>query len=812
MPQPAFNKNFELLAAHVTIMEEAGMTQVICTAQAAQAERLHSIIAGINSGQKELDYVLLGLHEGFIDRASQMCCYTDHQIFARYHKYTLHGELKKSERLTMQELGDLKVGDYVVHIDHGIGIFGGLVKQTDNGKPREFIKLIYSDGDVLMVSVHGLHRIARYRGKDAEPPKVYKLGSGTWAKLKQNAKNKVKDIARDLIALYAKRRESKGFAFSPDTYMQHELEASFIYEDTPDQAKTTAAVKADMEQPIPMDRLICGDVGFGKTEIAIRAAFKAVADGKQAGVLVPTTILALQHCKTFARRLKNLPCRVEYLSRFKTPAEIRRILADLQAGKIDILIGTHKLLGKEVKFKDLGLLIVDEEQKFGVSAKEKLRRMRLNVDTLTLTATPIPRTLQFSLIGARDLSIIQTPPPNRQPVTTEVHEFDAEVVQSAIIQELERGGQVFFVHNRIHNIGEMEALVQRLCPHASVVSAHGQMEGSEMERRVMAFINGEYDVLVSTNIVENGIDIPNANTMIVNQAHHFGLSDLHQLRGRVGRSNVKAYCLLLTAPAEVLTREAQQRLRALEQFAELGSGFQIAMQDLDIRGAGNLLGSEQSGFIMDIGFETYQKILNEALAELRQEEALPPPVIPDGQGDAAHAGTAAAGVQGAFVADCIIETDLELLIPDEYVSSSAEKVKLYREIDNLQDEESIARFSAGLADRFGPMPAQARELLGVVRLRQMGIRLGFEKIVIKNGIMVAHFVSSTSSAYYKLPLFGSILHNIGRQAARMRLKQHNKRLSLAVQGVASIEDAKAALQSLTLSTANNEASSTVNFS
>jgi transcription-repair coupling factor (superfamily II helicase) len=797
IPQPAFNKNFELLATHIATMEEAGYAQIILTEHVAQAERLHSIIVNINQAHKELDYVLLGLHEGFTDKATQTCCYTDHQIFARYHKFTLHGEIKKSERLTIQELNALQVGDYVVHVDHGVGVFGGLVKQMVNGKPHEYIKLVYRDGDVLMVSVHGLHRISRYKGKDSEPPKIYKLGSGLWAKLKQNAKSKVKDIARDLIALYAKRKDSKGFAFAADTYLQHELEASFIYEDTPDQAKATLAVKADMEESAPMDRLICGDVGFGKTEIAIRAAFKAVCDSKQVGVLVPTTILALQHYKTFSRRLKEFPCKVEYLSRFKTAAEAKKILADLEAGKIDILIGTHKLLSKEVKFKDLGLLVVDEEQKFGVASKEKLRQMRLDVDTLTLTATPIPRTLQFSLMGARDLSIIHTPPPNRQPVHTEVHEFNEEIIQLAINQELERGGQVFFVHNRVSNILDVELMLRRLCPHAATITAHGQMEGNEMEKRVVAFINGEYDVLISTNIVENGIDIPNANTMIINQAHHFGLSDLHQLRGRVGRSNVKAHCYLLTAPPEVLTREAQQRLHALEQFADLGSGFNIAMQDLDIRGAGNLLGGEQSGFITDIGFETYQKILNEALAELRSDSTSTNDQVPTTkeQDDTALVNSNWSMVNG-FVADCGVETDLEVLLPDSYVNNITEKIKLYREMDDLQNEESIAQFSAQLVDRFGAMPVQVQELLNVVRLRQLGMQMGFEKIVLKNGIMVAYFVNNADSTYYKTPLFASILQNINAHPARMRVKEQNGKLSLVAQQTDSIDKAMKVLQML----------------
>ncbi|MDR1226507.1 MAG: transcription-repair coupling factor [Prevotellaceae bacterium] len=792
-PQPVFNKNFDLLAANLKESQEQGLTNLLLSDNSAQIERLESILQNINPEFQKLDGVALALHEGFVDSSSKMCCYTDHQIFARYHRFKLHGELERSEQLTIQELNSLQVGDYVVHIDHGVGVFGGLVKQEVNGKPHEFIKLTYKDGDVLFVSVHGLHRIFRYKGKDGEPPKVYKLGTGTWQKLKQNAKSKAKDIAKDLIALYAKRKSTPGFAFSPDSYLQHELEASFIYEDTPDQAKTTAAVKVDMEASNPMDRLVCGDVGFGKTEVAIRASFKAVTDSKQVAVLVPTTILALQHFKTFTRRLRNLPCKVEYLSRFKSAAEAKKILADLAGGKIDIIIGTHKLLGKDVKFKDLGLLVIDEEQKFGVSSKEKLRQLRLNVDTLTLTATPIPRTLQFSLMGARDLSIIQTPPPNRQPVSTELHTFNEDVIREAIDYEVSRGGQVFFVHNRVQDIQSVEDIIRKLCPTAKTVIAHGQMDGAEMEKRVVEFIMGEHDVLVATSIIENGIDIPNANTIIINQAQNFGLSDLHQLRGRVGRSNRKAFCFLLTPPPTVLTAEARRRLRAIEEFSDLGSGFNIAMQDLDIRGAGNLLGGEQSGFIAEIGFETYQKILNEALMELREEGDLP-----EVQSSGKTATQNVFGItQGnAYITDCNIETDLELLLPDSYVSNTTEKIRLYREMDNLQDEQAIAQLRERLVDRFGQLPMQAEELLNVVRLRQMAITLGFEKIILKNNILVAYFVSNQMSQYYQTPTFTGVLQRINAKPLQFKVKEQNGKLSFVAQKVSTIAQAMNVLGNL----------------
>ncbi|MDR2814321.1 MAG: transcription-repair coupling factor [Prevotellaceae bacterium] len=799
-PQPAFNKNFDLLAANLKENEDNGFDNFLLSDSMLQAERIAGILTSINGETRGFEQTPVALHEGFVDSGSKMCCYTDHQLFARHHRYKLHGVPDKSEQLTVRELSSLQMGDYVVHIDHGVGMFGGLVKQRLNGKLQEFVKLVYRDGDVLFVSVHGLHRISRYKGKDSVPPKIYKLGTDAWQKLKNVTKSKVKDIAKDLVALYAQRKSAKGFAFSADSYLQHELEASFIYEDTPDQLKVTQAVKADMEDETPMDRLVCGDVGFGKTEVAMRAAFKAVADSKQVAVLVPTTILALQHYKTFSRRLHNFPCRIDYLSRFKSPAEAKRALAELAGGKIDIIIGTHKLLGSAVTFKNLGLLIIDEEQKFGVKAKEKLRQLRVSVDTLTLTATPIPRTLQFSLMGARDLSIIQTPPPNRQPVATEQHAFSEDVIRNAIEYEVSRGGQVFFVHNRVQDILSVEELVRKICPHVTVTVAHGQMEGNEMEKRVVDFIMGEYDVLIATSIIENGIDIPNANTIIINHAHNFGLSDLHQLRGRVGRSNRKAFCYLLTPPSALLTDEARRRLRAIEEFSELGSGFNIAMQDLDIRGAGNLLGGEQSGFIAEIGFETYQKILNEALSELREEEwasAQPQESVREpGKATAAEYPPPQRDSAWSALLDCAIETDMELLIPDSYVSNVSEKILLYRELDNLQTEDEIAEFHTRMTDRFGAMPPEAEELLNVVRLRQAAVVLGFEKIILKNNLMIAYFVNNQLSSYYKSVTFEAVMQRIASRPLQFKVKEQNGKLSLVAPRVSSIAQAMYVLKSI----------------
>ncbi len=782
-PQPSFNKNFDLLAANIRENQVKGYTTVILADTTQQQERLRQIFSSIASGDVQVEYNNLTLHEGFIDNAIKRCFYTDHQIFQRYQRVKLRGNLDKSEALTLQELNSLQTGDYVVHIDHGVGVFGGLVKTTVNGTVQEAIKLTYRDNDVLFVNIQGLHRISRYKSKDGEPPKIYKLGTGAWQKLKQTTKKKVKDIARELIALYAKRKVTEGFAFTPDTFLQHELEASFIYEDTPDQEKATIAVKEDMESPNPMDRLVCGDVGFGKTEVAIRAAFKAACDNKQVAVLVPTTILSLQHYKTFGDRLKEFPVRVEFISRLKSAKEIKTILHDVEEGKVTILIGTHRVLSKDVKFKDLGLLIVDEEQKFGVGAKEKLRQLRLNVDTLTLTATPIPRTLQFSLLGARDLSIINTPPPNRHPIVTELHTFNENIIREAITYEVNRGGQVFFIHNRIHDIKEVEDIIRRICPGVKTGIGHGQMEPKQLEEVMLDFMAGDFDVLISTTIVESGLDIPNANTIIINAAQNFGLSDLHQLRGRVGRSSRKAFCYLLAPPPVALTDEARRRLKAIEEFSDLGSGFNIAMQDLDIRGAGNLLGGEQSGFISDIGFETYQRILNEALQELHEEALLETmeegkevqPMLPDSK--------------ASFVSDCYIETDFEALFPDEYIGSTAEKIRLYKELDGMDSDIELQRFQNKLVDRFGTPPPAAEELFNIVRLRQRATSLGFERIIMKNGVLVAYFISNQLSPYYRTSLFAQVLQYIQSRSRLFRVKESNGKLSLTVVNISSVSQA-----------------------
>ena len=790
-PQPQFNKKFELLAEDIRANRERGYETCLLSANKAQIERLSNIFNSIGEKNVTFDSVPLTLHAGFIDHAAKRCCYTDHQIFDRHQRYRIRGEIDRSESLTIQELNSLKIGDYVVHIDHGVGRFGGLTRTVENGKIHEAIKLVYRDGDVLLVNVHALHRISKYKDKDSEPPKIYKLGSGAWQRMKLNTKKAVKDIARELIALYARRKASEGFAFSPDSYMQHELEASFIYEDTPDQQTATQLVKQDMESRTPMDRLVCGDVGFGKTEIAVRAAFKAVTDSKQVAVLVPTTILALQHYRTFNERLKDFPVRIEHLSRAKSAKETRQILEEVAEGRIDILVGTHKILGKSVKYKDLGLLIIDEEQKFGVAAKEKLRQLKANIDTLTLTATPIPRTLQFSLMGSRDLSVITTPPPNRQPVATESHLFDEEIIREAIEYELARNGQVYFVHNRIETIGEIEAMIRRLCPTARTAVGHGRMDAREMENLMMDFIYGEFDVLIATSIIESGVDVPNANTIIIDRAQNFGLSDLHQLRGRVGRSNRKAFCYLLTPPDETLSSDARRRLRAIEEFSDLGSGFNIAMQDLDIRGAGNLLGGEQSGFIADIGFETYQKILNEAIAELREEECARTGNAPD-----AASGLPAQLTGAAFLSDCQIETDREAFLPDDYVGSSAEKIRLYRELDGLADEEKLSVFEANLMDRFGPVPAPTRELFDVVRMRRLCIALGFEKAIVKNGILILKFIEDQNSPYYKSELFDRLLRIATREGSKFIFRQNNNKLSVVVRNIGNIAEATAVLRQL----------------
>ena len=777
-PQPSFNKNFDLLAAEIERRNKEGYTVSIFSENLNQTERLKSIFSSLEGRDVRFVPVNTSIHEGFTDHNAKICIFTDHQIFDRYHRVKTNRSVEKSERLTINELNAFQIGDYIVHIEHGVGVFGGLVKTNINGKVQEAVKLIYRDGDVIFLSIHALHRISRYKSKDSEPPKVYKLGTGAWNKLKSQAKSKAKDIAADLIELYAKRREAKGFAFSADSYMQQELEASFIYEDTPDQFKATQSVKEDMERDYPMDRLICGDVGFGKTEVAIRAAFKAAADSKQVAVLVPTTILALQHYKTFTSRLREFPCNIQYLSRLKSAKDIKEIAAAIESGKIDIIIGTHRLLNKEIKFKDLGLLVIDEEQKFGVAAKERLRQLKASIDTLTLTATPIPRTLQFSLLGARDLSIINTPPPNRLPVQTEVIDFDEELISDAINFEIERGGQVFFVHNRVEDIKAVEDIIKRLCPKAKTCIGHGQMEPASLEKVILDFMLGDYDVLIATTIVENGIDIPNANTIIINQAQNFGLSDLHQLRGRVGRSNKKAFCYLVVPSSLAITEEARRRLRAIEAFSDLGSGFNIAMQDLDIRGAGNLLGAEQSGFIADMGFETYQRILAEAVEEIRAERGLEhTPVIAGGKS------------RDEFVTDCTIDTDLEILIPDDYVSMTAEKIRLYKEMDTVESEKELAAMFASMEDRFGPAPQQTRELADTVRLRWLAMELGFEKIVLKNNLFIGYFISNQMSGYYKSARFESLLNFIQRQNRRFELKEQNEKLYVIIKRVDSIEKA-----------------------
>ena len=787
-PQPKFNKNFEMLADDMIRGALRGYDTYILSENKAQVERLENIFHQIGRGQAVVRSLSTTLHEGFVDNDLKLCLYTDHQIFDRYQRYRINGEIRRDEQMTVAELNQLRPGDYVVHIDHGVGRFDGLVKiAAGDGRMQEAIKLVYKDGDVLFVNVHSLHRISRYKSGDGEPPKVYKLGNGAWQKLKNATKKAVKDISRELIALYAKRKASKGYAFSHDSYLQHELEASFRWEDTPDQQSATAAIKKDMESDQPMDRLVCGDVGFGKTEVAIRAAFKAAVDGKQVAVLVPTTILALQHYRSFTERLRDFPVRVEYINRTKSTKEVSQIREDLASGKIDILIGTHKMLGKQIVFRDLGLLIIDEEQKFGVAAKEKLTEMSVSVDTLTLTATPIPRTLQFSLMGSRDLSVISTPPPNRQPILTESHVFSEEIIRDAVEAELARGGQVYFVHNRVEDLPALQGLITRLCPKARVAVGHGKMPAEQLEKLIMDFIYGEFDVLVSTTIVENGIDIPNANTIIVDNAQNFGLSDLHQLRGRVGRSNQKGYCYLLSPPDELLSSDARRRLRAIEEFSDLGSGFNIAMQDLDIRGAGNLLGAEQSGFIADIGFETYQKIMNEAVAELRAE-GLHVPGLSDGEQEVVE--------QMRFIDDAHIDIEVEAALPDAYVSQQAERLKLYRELDSTKDEEALQAFESRLADRFGPLPRAAKELLNVVRLRWEAIRLGMERVKVKNGLMIVHFVGEQDSPYYKSDTFMDLLRKVTQNPGRFVLKQHNNRLAMTVRNVKDIEDAYKTLQQL----------------
>ncbi len=779
-PQPVFNKNFELLLSDIRTRLENNYQVYIFGEKESQLERLRSIM--LQDEQALLPGFVKGknIHAGFIDNEDRICCYTDHEIFDRFHRVRLRRTVEKSEQLTLNDLSSFNLGDYVVHIDHGVGVFGGLVKMTDDkGRVHEVVKLIYKDNDVVFVSVHSLHKISRFRSKEGEMPRINKLGSRTWSTMKSSAKSRVKDIAKELIQLYARRRASRGFAFSADTYLQEELESSFMYEDTPDQEKATKAVKQDMEDNCPMDRLVCGDVGFGKTEIAIRAAFKAVCDSKQVAVLVPTTILALQHFETFKARLKDLPCTVEYVSRLRTAKEITDIKKRLKEGKIDILIGTHKILGTGFEFKDLGLLVIDEEQKFGVAAKEKLRHLRASVDTLTLTATPIPRTLQFSLLGARDLSIISTPPPNRIPIQTEIILFDEQEIKSIINYELNRGGQVFFLHNKVEELPAIHDILHRLVPDMRICVAHGQMEPKELENKMLDFIRGDYDMLLCTTIIENGLDIPNANTIIVNQAQNIGLSDLHQLRGRVGRSNRKAFCYLVVPPLVTITDDARRRLKAIEEFSDLGSGFNIAMQDLDIRGAGNLLGAEQSGFIADMGFETYQKILAEAMEELGMETGL-----------------STRQAREAYVEDCTVETDQPALIPDGYIDITAEKIRIYKQLDSLTDDREIDRLGRQLEDRFGTMPEEVKNLLDVVKIRNLGARSGFEKIIIKNGMQIMFFVSNPMSGYYQSKQFERIIGKLNDQPALYKVNQDNGKLRTVTRGVDSMEKALQVLQRL----------------
>ncbi len=771
-PQPAFNRQFDLLIKD--LKEKKDYQIYIFSENAKQLHRLQTIFDDLKA---ELVFhpIIFSIHSGFVDDDLKLVCYTDHEIFQRYHKYRIKQAYNKNKAITLRTLRELQQGDYVTHIDHGVGVYSGLQKIEVNGKLQEAVRLIYKDKDVLYVNINSLHKIAKYTGKDGSAPKVNKLGSDVWNKLKEKTKTKVKEIAFDLIKLYAKRKAQQGFAHTPDNYMQTELEASFIYEDTPDQSKATADVKKDMESESPMDRLICGDVGFGKTEVAIRAAFKTCVDGKQAAVLVPTTILAFQHYKTFSERLKEFPVTVDFMNRFKAAKEKKETLEKLKAGKIDILIGTHGIIGKEVHFKDLGILIVDEEQKFGVAHKEKIKTIRTAVDCLTLTATPIPRTLQFSLMGARDLSIINTPPPNRQPIQTEVQVYKEDLIREAIYFETERGGQIFFIHNRVAGLAEMATLIQGLCPDLSIGYAHGQMEGHQLEERILDFIDRKYDVLVCTNIVESGVDIPNVNTIIVNNAHHFGLSDLHQLRGRVGRSNKKAFCYLLAPPMSTLPSDSCKRLQTLEQHSELGSGFQIAMRDLDIRGAGNLLGGEQSGFMADIGFEMYQKVLDEAIRELKRTEFK-------------DLFKEEISRQDDYVQDCTIDTDLEILIPDEYVENIGERLSLYQRLDNCESDDELVTMHAELADRFGTVPHQVDDLFETVKCRKLAISLGFEKMSLKNDTLRCHFINKPDSPYFESDTFQRMIEYLQTQTNKAKLKQTGKLFLLVAEPVPSMKE------------------------
>lgn len=787
--QPIFHKNFDLVAATFKKFQELGYLIYICSDSKKQIDRIRAIFAD-RGDRIDFHGVERTLHEGFSDEYLRVCFFTDHQLFDRYHKYNLKSDRARSGKMvhTLKEMNQFTPGDYVVHQDHGIGKFAGLIRIPNGETTQEVIKLIYQNNDVVIVPIHSLHKVSKYKGKEGEPPRLNKLGTGAWEKLKDRTKGKIKDIARDLIKLYAKRREEKGFAYSPDSFMQRELEASFIYEDTPDQSKATLEVKQDMESNVPMDRLVCGDVGFGKTEIAIRAAFKAVADDKQVAVLVPTTVLAYQHYQTFKERLKDFPCRVDYLSRARPASQAREVLKKLKSNEVNVIIGTHRILGKDVEFKDLGLLIIDEEQKFGVSVKEKLRQLKVNVDTLTLTATPIPRTLQFSLMGARDLSVIATPPPNRYPIQTEVHLFDKAVIVDAINFEMSRNGQVFFVNNRISGLMDLKLMIEREIPDCRVAIGHGQMEPKKLELLILDFVNHEYDVLLATTIIESGIDIPNANTILINQAHHFGLSDLHQMRGRVGRSNKKAFCYLLAPPLHSLTPDAKRRLQAIENFSDLGSGIHIAMQDLDIRGAGNMLGAEQSGFIADLGYETYQKILTEAVHELKIDEfseLYTEKEETDGQ------------VLGEdFVKECQIESDLEILLPDTYVTGSSERMLLYRELDTLVLDEDVAAYRKRLEDRFGPLPKETEELLAIVPLRRLAVRLGAERLFLKNRRMTLFFVSDNDSPFYESKSFGKSIEYMMQHPKRCDLREKKGKRSMVIKPVPDVNTAVSILKEI----------------
>ena len=790
-PQPLLHKNFELLRQSFADFQLQGYHLYILADSHKQLQRLQDILQNADSQPMTVNYVDTTIHAGFVDHDQRMCVFTDHEIFDRFHKYSLRSEKARSGKaaLTLKEIQQFEIGDYVVHVDHGIGKFGGLVRMpiqtaqpgnSSSQKYQEMIKIIYQGGGSIYVSIHSLYKVSKYKAQDnGEPPRLSQLGTGQWERLKERTKNKLKDIARDLIKLYAARKRERGFAFSADTFMQHELEASFLYEDTPDQLKVTNDVKADMEQARPMDRLVCGDVGFGKTEVAVRAAFKAACDSKQVAVLVPTTVLAYQHYQTFKSRLKDLPVRVDYLTRARTAKQTKDILQDLADGKIDIIIGTHKLIGKTVKFKDLGLLIIDEEQKFGVSTKEKLRQMKTNVDTLTLTATPIPRTLQFSLLGARDLSIINTPPPNRIPVQTEIILFDKDEIKSILEYELNRNGQIFFLHNKVEELPAIYEILQRLVPDMKICMAHGKMESKTLENRMLEFMRGDYDMLLCTTIIENGLDIPNANTIIINQAQNIGLSDLHQLRGRVGRSNRKAFCYLIVPPLTTLTDDARRRLKAIEEFSDLGSGFNIAMQDLDIRGAGNLLGAEQSGFIMEMGYETYQKILSEAMEELGVET-----------------GIIQRGSRGSYSTDCTIETDQPAMIPDDYIDITAEKIRIYKHLDSMQSDKEIELFAKQIEDRFGNMPQEVENLFEVVKIRNAGAKLGFEKIIVKNGMFIAFFISNQMSPYFASDTFSRIIERINSGIYNLELKQSDGKLKIITRKVDSLQKARAIINRL----------------